>query len=127
MAQLAEYINNVSSGKAVIVFGDTNSRYTRKGDDFYELLLKPCNLKDAWIENVMGGVIPPIGESRMVNDLGQLGEVVDKIWYRSGKNIEIKASTFKVLFTEFTDSEGNQLSEQRNPKDANCNVNSPPS
>ena len=111
MAQLAEYINNVSSGKAVIVFGDTNSRYTRQGDDFYELLLKPCNLKDAWIENVMGGVIPPIGESRMVNDLGQLGEVVDKIWYRSGKNIEIKASTFKVLFTEFTDSEGNQLSD----------------
>ena len=71
MAQLAEYINNVSTGKAVIVFGDTNSRYTRQGDDFYELLLKPCNLKDAWIENVMGGIIPPIGESRMVDDLGQ--------------------------------------------------------
>ena len=34
MAQLSEYINNNSAGKAVIVFGDTNSRYTRKGDDF---------------------------------------------------------------------------------------------
>jgi len=111
MAQLADYINKVSSGKAVLVFGDTNSRYTREGDDFYELLLKPCNLKDAWIENVMNGVIPPIGESRMVDDLGQLGEVVDKIWYRSGKNIEINASTFKILLTEFTDDEGNQLSD----------------
>ena len=111
MAQLAEYINNTSKGKAVIVFGDTNSRYTREGDDFYELLLKPCNLKDAWIQNVMNGVIPPKGDSRMVDDLGQLGEVVDKIWFRSGKNIEINASTFKVLFTEFTDSEGNQLSD----------------
>jgi len=111
MAQLADYINKVSSGKAVLVFGDTNSRYTREGDDFKVLLLKPCNLKDAWIENVMNGVIPPIGESRMVDDLGQLGEVVDKIWYRSGKNIEINASTFKILLTEFTDDEGNQLSD----------------
>lgn len=111
MAQLAEYINNTSKGKAVIVFGDTNSRYTREGDDFNESLLKPCNLKDAWIQNVMNGVIPPKGEARMVDDLGQLGEVVDKIWFRSGKNIEINASTFKVLFTEFTDSEGHQLSD----------------
>ena len=59
----------------------------------------------------MGGIIPPKGESRMVDDLGQLGEVVDKIWFRSGKNVEINASTFKVLFTEFTDYEGNQLSD----------------
>ena len=111
MAQLAEYITNASAGKAVLVFGDTNSRYTREGDDFYELVLQPCNLQDAWINNIMGGVIPPKGESRMVDDLGQLGEVVDKIWFRSGKNVEINASTFKVLFTEFTDHEGNQLSD----------------
>ena len=111
MAQLSEYINKVSSGKAVIVFGDTNSRYTREGDDFYELLLKPCKLKDAWIQNIMNGEIPPIGDSLMVDELGQLGEVVDKIWYRSGKNIEINAATFEVLFTEFTDDEGNQLSD----------------
>ena len=111
MAQLAEYITNASAGKAVLVFGDTNSRYTREGDDFYELVLQPCNLQDAWINNVMGGIIPPKGESRMVDDLGQLGEVVDKIWFRSGKNVEINASTFSVLFTEFTDYEGNQLSD----------------
>ena len=111
MAQLAEYINKVSAGKAVIVFGDTNSRYTRIGDDFNELLLIPCNLKDAWIQNVMGGEIPPKGDSRMVDDLGQLGEVVDKIFFRSGKNLEINASTFKLLLTEFTDDEGNQLSD----------------
>ena len=111
MAQLAEYITNASAGKAVLVFGDTNSRYTREGDDFYELVLQPCNLQDAWINNIMGGIIPPKGESRMVDDLGQLGEVVDKIWFRSGKNVEINASTFSVLFTEFTDYEGNQLSD----------------
>ena len=107
----SNYINKVSSGKAVIVFWDTNSRYTRKGDDFYNLPLLPCNLKDAWIQNVMNGEIPSKGESRMIDDLGQLGEVVDKIWFRSGKNVEINASTFKLLLTEFTDEEGNQLSD----------------
>ena len=88
-----------------------NSRYTREGDDFYNLLLVPCNLKDAWIQNVMNGEIPSKGESRMIDDIGQLREVVDKIWFRSGKNVEINASTFKLLLTEFTDEEGNQLSD----------------
>ena len=111
MAQLSEYITKASAGKAVIIFGDTNSRYTREGDDFYNLLLVPCGLKDAWIQNRMDGIIPPKGESRMVDDLGQLGEVVDKLWFRSGKNVEIDATTFSVLFTEFTDDEGNQLSD----------------
>ncbi|KAL6633028.1 hypothetical protein LY90DRAFT_702411 [Neocallimastix californiae] len=111
MAQLAAYINTRSAGKAVIVFGDTNSRYTREGDNFDESVLKPCNLKDAWVQNVMGGVAPPKGESLMVDRLGQKGEVVDKIWFRSGKNIEINAATFELLQTEFTDAQGNQLSD----------------
>jgi len=111
LAQLAEYINTRSAGKAVIIFGDTNSRYTREGDDVEGLLLTPCNLKDAWIQNVKGGVIPTKGDSLMVQDLGVQGEVVDKILFRSGKNIEINAATFDLLLTEFTDAEGNQLSD----------------
>jgi len=111
MAQLAEYINERSAGKAVIVFGDTNSRYTREGDNFDESLLIPCNLKDAWVQNVKGGIAPTKGESLMVDQLGQQGEVVDKIWFRSGRNIEINAATFELLQTEFTDINGNQLSD----------------
>jgi len=112
MIQLANYITTRSAGKAVIVFGDTNSRYTRVGDDFEELVLKPCNLKDAWVQNVMGGVAPTKGSAPlMVNQLGQRGEVVDKIWFRSGKDLEINAATFEILFNEFTDKNGNQLSD----------------
>lgn len=72
--------------KRVIVFLDKNPRYTRVFDDFYELLLKPCNLKDAWIENIMEGIIPPKDESRMVDDLVKKGKFikfgieVEKIW-----------------------------------------------
>jgi hypothetical protein len=62
MAQLAEYIKGISTGKAVLIFGDTNSLYTHKGDNFYDLIIKPCNLKDAWIEKVMESKIPEKGE-----------------------------------------------------------------
>ena len=111
MAQLADFINKTSAGKAVIIFGDTNSRYTRVGDDFDKLLLNPCNLKDGWIQNIMKGEIPPKGPPRMVDDLGELGEVVDKIWFRSGKNIEINATNFILHLKDFTDKEGKQLSD----------------
>ena len=111
MAQLGEFIKNASAGKAVIVFGDTNSRYTREGDDFDKLVVNPCNLTDAWIQNIMKGEIPPKGPPRMVDDLGELGEVVDKIWFRSGKNIELNATTFKLHLTGWTDKDGKQLSD----------------
>jgi hypothetical protein len=41
MAPLAEYITNASAGKVLLVFGDTNSRSIREGDDFYKLVLQP--------------------------------------------------------------------------------------
>ena len=36
---------------------------------------------------------------------------MDKIWYRSGKNIKIEATWFKILLNEFTDQNGKELSE----------------
>ena len=111
MAQLADYIKGISEGKAVIIFGDTNSLYTDKGDKFYDLVVKTCNLKDAWIENVMEGKIPEKGDRLDPEKLGQKGEVLDKIWYRSGKNIEIEATSFEILFKEFTTEKGEQLSD----------------
>lgn len=111
MNQLAAYIQQRSAGKAVIVFGDTNSRYTRSGDNFEEAVLKTCGLTDCWIKLIMNGKVPADGDSLMVDRLGQYGEVVDKIWYRSGKNIELDATYFELLMTQFTDKSGNQLSD----------------
>ena len=62
MVQLAEYIKGISAGKAVLIFGDTNSLYTHKGDNFYELIIKLCNLKDVWIEKVIESKVPEKGE-----------------------------------------------------------------
>ena len=39
LAQISKYIQGISEGKAVIVFGDTNSLYTHGFDKVYDLLL----------------------------------------------------------------------------------------
>lgn len=111
LAQISKYIQGISEGKAVIVFGDTNTLYTHGFDKVYELLLKPCNLKDAWVEKIMDGKYPEKGPDLDVEKLGQKGEVWDKIFYRSGKNVEIEATSFETLLKEFTDEDGNQLSD----------------
>ena len=111
LAQIAKYIKGISEGKAVIVYGDTNCLYTHGFDQIYDLLIKPCNLKDAWVEKVMGNKYPEKGPDLDPDKLGQKGEVYDKILYRSGKNVKIEATSFETLFKEFTDEKGNQLSD----------------
>ncbi|WP_231506217.1 jacalin-like lectin [Paenibacillus sp. UNC451MF] len=110
--QLKEYIKTYSDGNAVIVMGDTNCRYTRSGDVMEELLAEN-NLKDAWIELVRNGSIPPDGDALM--DASQLNgpnyEVVDKILYRSNSIVQLQATSYKLEDTKFTDSSGNQLSD----------------
>lgn len=113
MNQLAELIQERSTGRAVIVIGDTNSRYTRAEDNFEEAVLATCGLKDPWVEFKCGGVAPEDGEALFdwenVNSGGH--EVVDKIWYRSGKNVELTALSYDLLDTAFTDENGEQLSD----------------
>ena len=113
MIQLAELIQERSVGRAVIVIGDTNSRYTRAEDNFEEAVLATCGLTDPWVEFKCGGIAPADGEALFdydnPNSAGH--EVVDKIWYRSGKNVELTATSYDLLDTEFTDAEGNQLSD----------------
>ena len=115
LEQISKYIQGISEGKAVIVYGDTNSLYTHGFDKILDLLIKPCNLSDAWVEKVMGGKYPEQGPDldpdNLEPNLKQKGEVLDKILYRSGKNVEIEVTSFKILFEEFTDEEGNQLSD----------------
>ncbi|TAH63486.1 MAG: hypothetical protein EWM47_13585 [Anaerolineaceae bacterium] len=113
MLQLAELINQRSVGKAVIVLGDTNSRYTRAEDNFETAVLAACGLSDPWIDLIRAGVVPQDGEALMdPNNLNSgSNEVVDKIWYRSGRNIELEAISYALLDTMFTDSSGNQLSD----------------
>lgn len=58
--QLSNYIKEHSDGNAVIVFGDTNTRYTRAADNI-ELLMSENGLRDPWIDLIRGGSIPLMG------------------------------------------------------------------
>ncbi|WP_243240343.1 jacalin-like lectin [Clostridium cibarium] len=113
MEQLASLINERSTGKAVIVIGDTNSRYTRAGDNFEDAVVKKCGLTDAWIQLIRNGTVPQDGDALMdtAHRNGPNNEVVDKIFYRSGKNVNLTATSYALLEKEFTDASGNQLSD----------------
>jgi len=113
MIQIAEYIKTHSQGHAVIVLGDTNSRYTRAEDNFETALLQECGLSDPWIELVRGGIVPPDGppltDSSNLN--GPNYEVVDKIFYRSGPAVTLTPIVYKLEDEYFTDENGKQLSD----------------
>lgn len=113
MLQLGELIKQRSVGKAVIVIGDTNSRYTREQDNFETAVLNACGLTDPWIDLVRNGVVPEDGDALMDSDHrnSASNEVVDKIWYRSGRNVELNAIHYALLETEFMDENGEQLSD----------------
>jgi len=112
LRQLADAIGAWSAGRAVIVLGDTNSRYTR-GEDILPEFLATTDLTDVWIELAHGGVLPGVGEALRDCDVdaSQGGcEVVDKIFYRSGGGVELTALDYAVPL-DWVDAEGEQLSD----------------
>lgn len=113
MIQLAEYINTHSAGNAVIVLGDTNSRYTRGDDNFEKVLLDAAGLRDPWIDLVRNGMVPADGEALMdgSNKNGVNFEVVDKVFYRSSPSVDLSAISYRLEDSIFVDSNGQQLSD----------------
>ncbi len=113
--QLAAFVASNSAGNAVIVLGDTNSRYTRTGDALPELLAT-VGLTDVWVELERGGVLPPLGPNLRsgcaTNPAGGECERLDKILYRSGAALELTALSTDVP-PHFVDAGGAPLSDHR--------------
>lgn len=81
VVQMINYIEANSVGNAVIVFGDTNDRYTNAGVSI-SMLTSEIGLKDPWVELIKGGNTPvpgsqadPCGKPATSNQC----EVVDKV------------------------------------------------
>ena len=110
--QLSNYIEQHSEGNAVIVFGDTNTRYTRTADNI-EILMTNNGLRDPWVDIVRGGQIPADGEALMdESDVNGPGfEIVDKILYRGSSALQLNASSFRIEDTYFLTDTGEQLSD----------------
>ncbi|KAF8610530.1 mannose-binding lectin [Ceratobasidium sp. AG-I] len=94
--QVADYINANSAGNAVVVYGDTNSRYTRSLDNI-RLLTTQNGLTDAWVKAI-GGTAPAAGADALLCPDGVPTsincEVVDKVFFRGSKFITLSSNGF---------------------------------
>ncbi|MFF3499645.1 jacalin-like lectin [Streptomyces sp. NPDC003247] len=111
--QLSDFVQDNSAGNAVIVMGDTNTRYTRAGDTIRTLVTEN-GLTDAWVDLVKGGTAPAQGADALLcpatappDDC----EVVDKILYRSGALLSLTATGYHNEWAAFLDSAGGNLSD----------------
>ncbi|MGN9757909.1 jacalin-like lectin [Streptomyces sp. SD31] len=111
--QLSDFIQTNSSGNAVIVMGDTNTRYTRSGDNI-RTLADENGLTDAWVQLAKGGVRPTQGADALVcpTTAPPNGcEVVDKVLYRGSRLLTLDATRYNNEWASFLDSAGGNLSD----------------
>jgi len=111
--QMLAFIQANSAGNALLVLGDTNSRYTRAADVLPELLTG-AGLTDVWVELARGGVLPAVGAALTAgcasDPAGGDCERVDKIFYRSGGNLALTATSYAIP-PQFVDELGAPLSD----------------
>jgi Jacalin-like lectin domain/Endonuclease/Exonuclease/phosphatase family 2 len=113
-AQLTSWIAaNVPAGDALIVAGDTNSRYTRRADDLQSFAANN-GLTDAWVQLEMGGVAPAAGAADLVCNEAAITntcEITNKFLYRSSKWVTLNATGYNNEHAKFLDSSGLMLSD----------------
>jgi hypothetical protein len=96
LSQLTSFIASHSAGNAVIVMGDSNTRYTRTGDTIAAFAANN-GLTDAWVKLERGGVAPAIGGDALLcdeNAITDTCEVVDKVLYRGSKFVALNATAY---------------------------------
>ena len=111
--QLYAFISGHSADRAVIVLGDTNSRYTRGGDVLPEMLAA-VGLTDVWVQLERAGALPEVGAALTAacasDPAGGECERVDKIFFRSGGGVVLEALDYDVP-GNFVDAAGERLSD----------------
>ncbi|MEV5319450.1 jacalin-like lectin [Streptomyces sp. NPDC052687] len=111
--QLSDFVQAHSAGNAVIVMGDTNTRYTRAGDNIRALAAEN-GLTDAWVRLVKGGTAPAQGGEPLLCDPAAPAddcEVVDKILYRGNGLVSLTATRYHNDWAGFLRSDGTHLSD----------------
>ncbi|MBG7698889.1 endonuclease/exonuclease/phosphatase family protein [Streptomyces sp. MC1] len=113
IAQLSAFIQANSAGNAVIVMGDTNTRYTRAGDNL-RTLVADNGLTDAWVRLVRGGTAPAQGADPLLCPASAPPddcEVVDKVLYRGSNLVSLTATRYQNAWATFLDAAGGNLSD----------------
>jgi hypothetical protein len=113
LRQLSSFIGAHSAGNAVIVMGDTNTRYTRAADTI-RTFASDNGLTDAWVKLVRGGTPPAAGSDALLCDENNITddcEIVDKILYRGNNLISLNATSYHNEHAGFLDGSGKMLSD----------------
>ncbi|MGY1503334.1 jacalin-like lectin [Streptomyces sp. QTS52] len=115
LSQLTAFIKTHSVGNAVVVMGDTNTRYTRSADTIAEFGAAN-GLTDAWVQLIRGGIPPTKGADALVCD--QTGttvpntcEIVDKVLYRGSRLVSLNATSYNNEHAKFLTDAGLMLSD----------------
>ncbi|CAG8370784.1 unnamed protein product [Penicillium salamii] len=112
LQQVADYIDTNSIGNAVVVMGDTNSRYTRTADTGIRVLHSQSNLADSWVELERDGIYPTAGADALLCDNPSsilTCETVDKVLYRGSDLVTLKADSFDYNGDKFTNTDSKYL------------------
>lgn len=115
--QVRDYIATWSVGNAVVVFGDTNSRYSRTADTGIRGLLAD-GLSDAWVQTVRDGVVPTVETLCDNPSTTDYCETVDKVFYRSSPLASLIPEGFHYASKLFLQPDGSILSDH-NPVNVN--------
>jgi exonuclease III len=112
LAQLSEYIQANSKGNAVIVMGDTNTRYTRSGDTIAKFATGN-GLTDAWVQLEKGGTPPRAGDPALLcgSNPDNGCEVVDKVLYRGSSHLTLNATAYNNEHSAFLNDSRVMLSD----------------
>ncbi|MEU8234098.1 endonuclease/exonuclease/phosphatase family protein [Actinoplanes sp. NPDC048967] len=113
LSQLTAFIGSHSAGNAVVVMGDTNTRWTRAADTI-RAFVSDNGLTDTWVQLVRGGVAPAAGSPALVCDdavVSDACEVVDKVLYRSSRSVTLRATAYHNESAAFRTPEGIRLSD----------------
>ncbi len=113
LLQLLDYIEQNSAGNAIIVMGDTNTRYTRSDDNILEFLHH--GFTDLWVSRLRKGSIPAAGAAALTCDPAVTSpdcEVVDKIMVRDNGFLGLQATDYRIE-TNAVDYNGTDLSDHR--------------
>jgi endonuclease/exonuclease/phosphatase family metal-dependent hydrolase len=113
ITELSTFITTHSAGNAVVVAGDTNTRYTRTGDNIRDLL-STNRLTDTWVEKEHNGTPPTAGSPALLCDdtaVTDTCEVVDKILYRGNRYLTLTLDDYRNDNTAFRTTNNTMLSD----------------
>ncbi|KAI0181768.1 endonuclease exonuclease phosphatase family protein [Hypoxylon sp. FL1284] len=110
LQEVADAIDTRSAGNAVLVYGDTNSRYTRAADKI-TVFSEQNGMTDPWVELIRGGAVPDTETLCDNPSTTNECETVDKVFYRGSPVLDLSATYWSYASSQFLQANGSILTD----------------